>query len=387
MANSASDSSTALPFVLAEIQAADAVARAQLGRRAVEGVPAEVEHEHAVSHGENRLHVLLDDEHGDAPAVQRTDGIVHVGDEAGRERGRGLVEEEESRAHGERAGDGEDALLAAGEAARGLPPAGREERGARVELVHGRARLAGRAQRVAAEQEVLVHGHVAEAHDEWHVVLDDEERAAPAAELADGLGDLAADDRMYTGERLVEQEQGGLDHEVHRKLEQALLADGGTPPGRIDEPHEPEALEPGAGTSPPVAHAAAHGGDGEVLAHGQLAEESHRLERPPDAPSGDLVRRQVVDALTVVEHAPAVGPEQARDEIEDRGLAGAVGPDEADDTARLDLERAATAGAEAAEALLELGDGQPRRLGYFFSHAARRTGTNLPPPAEATESG
>src|SRR5216117_1472719 len=152
MANSASDSSTALPFVLAEIQAADAVARAQLGRRAVEGVPAEVEHEHAVSHGENRLHVLLDDEHGYAPAVQRTDGVVHVGDEAGRERGRGLVEEEESRAHGERAGDGEDALLAAGEAARGLPPAGREEREARVEIVHGRARLAGRAQRVAAER-------------------------------------------------------------------------------------------------------------------------------------------------------------------------------------------------------------------------------------------
>src|SRR3989442_3776188 len=127
MANSASDSSTALPFVLAEIQTADAVARAQLGRRAVEGVPAEVEHERAVSQGEKRLRVLHDDEHGDAPAVQRTDGVVHVGDEAGRERGRGLVEEEESRAHGERAGDGEDALLAAGEAARGLPPAGRRE--------------------------------------------------------------------------------------------------------------------------------------------------------------------------------------------------------------------------------------------------------------------
>src|SRR5437867_12723587 len=112
MANSASDSSTALPFVLAEIQAADAVARAQLGRRAVEGVPAEVEHEHAVSHCENRLHVLLDDEHGDAPAVQRTDGIVHGRDEAGRERTQRIIKDEESRANGAGSVDGAEALRA-----------------------------------------------------------------------------------------------------------------------------------------------------------------------------------------------------------------------------------------------------------------------------------
>ena len=51
-----------------------------------------------------------------------------------------------------------------------------------------------------------------------------------------------------------------------------------------------------------------------------------------------LVRRQPGDVGAFEEDRPAVRPKGAGDQVEQRGLAGAVRPDQADDLARFDLQ-------------------------------------------------
>src|SRR5436309_23973 len=100
MRNSRSDSSTtALSRVLAEIETPDAVRGAELGGGSVEGVLAQVEHEHAVRDGQDGLDVLLDDQECDALAVERHQRRVDRVDEPRGQRGRRLVEQQETRAH------------------------------------------------------------------------------------------------------------------------------------------------------------------------------------------------------------------------------------------------------------------------------------------------
>ena len=158
------------------------------------------------------------------------------------------------------------------------------------------------------------------------------------------------------------------------------------PAGASTSSREAHAREPLAGARLPAAQAPPHGGDGEVLADGQVAEDLHGLERAADAAARDLVGGEPVDALAVVEDGALVGPQEPGHQIEDRALAGAVGADEAHHGAGRDLERAGADGAEAAEPLAEAGEGELRRR-YFFSHAYGGTGTYLPPAAAATDSG
>ena len=70
---------------------------------------------------------------------------------------------------------------------------------------------------------------------------------------------------------------------------------------------------------------------------------------PGDAATGDLVRRHARDVLAV-EDQPARGRlVDARDQIEDRRLAGSVGTDDREDLTRLDREAHAVDGPETAE--------------------------------------
>src|SRR5262249_52399923 len=80
-----------------------------------------------------------------------------------------------------------------------------------------------------------------------------------------------------------------------------------------------------------------------------------------DAPPRDLVGLEPVDADAVEENGAAVGPEELRDEVEDRALARSVGADEADDARRRDLERAPADRAETPEGLREPRHREPGR--------------------------
>jgi hypothetical protein len=81
-------------------------------------------------------------------------------------------------------------------------------------------------------------------------------------------------------------------------------------------------------------------GVGDVLADGQVGEEGVLLEYEPHA----ALLRASIDApldvepdLAVERHATRVGPDQAGDHAQDRGLAGTRRADKGDDA--LDLER------------------------------------------------
>src|SRR5512132_2507868 len=96
----------------------------------------------------------------------------------------------------------------------------------------------------------VIHHHdlVAESHHERHVVLDDQQGTAPRAQIVQRVGDLAPDHGVHAREGLVEQQDLRVDYQVHRQLEQALLADRERARGRIDESCEAHAGEPLVGT-------------------------------------------------------------------------------------------------------------------------------------------
>src|SRR3546814_4310857 len=71
------------------------------------------------------------------------------------------------------------------------------------------------------------------------------------------------------------------------------------------------------------------GCDHEVLQHGQTVELVGDLEGAHQAAGEALVRRQQRDVLAEELDAPVIGPQRTGDEVEQRGLAGAVGADQA----------------------------------------------------------
>ena len=98
-----------------------------------------------------------------------------------------------------------------------------------------------------------------------------------------------------------------------------------------------------------------------VLPHGHRAKQRQVLEGAADAQRGDAVRRGRGERRAVevdLAFAAAVEPREA---VEQRGLAGAVGPDQADDLAAVHGERDLVQGRDAAEANRHVNDVQERR--------------------------
>src|SRR5581483_3703112 len=89
------------------------------------------------------------------------------------------------------------------------------------------------------------------------------------------------------------------------------------------------------------------------LLHGEAAEDRGFLRQIADAEPGALVHRQRRDIETVELDAPAVGRNQSSDDVEDRGLAGAVRPEQADRLAAADVEACALDHLAPAEGLLD----------------------------------
>ena len=108
----------------------------------------------------------------------------------------------------------------------------------------------------------------------------------------------------------------------------------------------------------PVQHAAQHArahahvaAEHEVVEHGQAAEQRDVLERARDAQRRNRARALAGDVAAFQGDAPAVGPVEAGDHVEQRGLAGAVGADDREDAALGDVDRHAIDRDDAAEAL------------------------------------
>ena len=89
----------------------------------------------------------------------------------------------------------------------------------------------------------------------------------------------------------------------------------------------------------------------QVFVDRQPLEQIGDLERARQPLMADRLRRHALDLAAVQRDGAAVGREQAGDQIEQRGLAGAVRPDQGVDFAGADLQARIGHGANAAEGL------------------------------------
>jgi uncharacterized protein involved in propanediol utilization len=112
---------------------------------------------------------------------------------------------------------------------------------------------------------------------------------------------------------------------------------------------------------------------------GQLGEDVGDLEAARQAQPVDLERLLAVDAVAVQQHLPAAGREAAADEVEQRGLAGAVGADHGDALALVHLQAAAADDLRLAEALAQVLEFEGGGHSVLRRAAPRRT----PPPRGA----
>src|SRR6185312_12057335 len=86
-----------------------------------------------------------------------------------------------------------------------------------------------------------------------------------------------------------------------------------------------------------------------VLLDGHVEEEPERLERAGDPAGGDLVRVEAEQAPALELDLARIRRVDARDQVEERRLAGAVRPDHAHDLALVDVEVEPVDHAQAAE--------------------------------------
>jgi hypothetical protein len=93
--------------------------------------------------------------------------------------------------------------------------------------------------------------------------------------------------------------------------------------------------------------------DQHVVEHRQLLEQGGLLEGAHQAERGDAAGAQARDVPPLEQHPPRRRRIEAADDVEGRGLAGAVRADQAADLARLDREREVVHRREAAEAPAE----------------------------------
>src|SRR4051812_18431956 len=238
---------------------------------------------------------------------------------------------------------------------------------------------------------VIEHDHVVgDLHHHRHVVLDEEDRDAVL--LANGqkqLVQLQAFARVEAGGRLVEAKQRWVRAHGARDLEPALGPIGQVA-GRVVGPVEkvdlvePIAclldrlqLRPGVAADPENAEEGEAGGDHQrvvlgdkqVLEHRHAGEQADVLEGasdlrlPGDAVAGEPLE-EVRRAVRVTQRDHALGRlVEAGDAVEDRGLAGAVRPDESGDVASPGLEGEVVHRDEAAEAHGQVLDREDRVAG------------------------
>src|SRR5882724_13329934 len=144
----------------AEMLADDLRLREQLLARATIYDDPAAQHEEVVAHRERQLEVLLDEEHRQPPRAGLENSRPDRAHHARRQTFRRLVQQQDLRPRGERAGDGEHLLLAAAQAGRQLTSAWHEIGEERERVPNGGG--AGAARRLGGPPHVLLHRERAE---------------------------------------------------------------------------------------------------------------------------------------------------------------------------------------------------------------------------------
>src|SRR6185503_10704332 len=219
---------------------------------------------------------------------------------------------------------------------------------------------------------VVEHHHaVADVHHQPHVVLDEQHRHAIVAHAADQLAERDALRRIHAGRGLVEREQLGLGGQRAGNFQTALVAvrqAAGRMVRFAADAHVVEQLQrpalnllflrQGALVAEDRAeHAGSRtrvAADHHVFERGKIHEQADVLEGAADAGGRDLVRLQAGETAVVEPEVTAIGRIDAGENIEQRGLAGTVGTDQAVDLALADGEGDIIQRLHAAEPLCNL---------------------------------
>src|SRR3989344_898813 len=209
--------------------------------------------------------------------------------------------------------------------------------------------------------------------DELHVVLDHHQRVR-AFERQKKLGGALGFFVGHAGHGLVEQQQLGVLHQQHADLEPLLLAvrkQAGRALGLVLEVDE---LQHGANAVELLAteleeHRGARTAVGlerelQVLEHAQVLEDGRLLKLAADADLGDLVLAlfQQVDGRAE-EGRATVRPGLAGDDVHHRGLARAIGADDAAHLAHGDVQAQLVERLETIEADLDVVEVEDRAVG------------------------
>ena len=172
-------------------------------------------------------------------------------------------------------------------------------------------------------------------------MVGNEDRDPVVTELDDDLLDRVDGDRIDAGERLVEKDDPRVGDEAAGDLEPPLLAAGERPGPRLADVLDRELFEEllAAIAALLASHSYQLHDRQQILLGGELAEDALLLgEIAHAAVAGALEHRPMGDLLVIEEDAPGVGDHHPAGHAETRRLAGAVGPEKADDLPLLDVE-------------------------------------------------
>src|SRR3954463_11765839 len=196
---------------------------------------------------------------------------------------------------------------------------------------------------------------VADAHHHVHVVLDEHDGTAGVADAAEAAREIGRLCLVEAGRRLVQENQRGLGDEGARYLEQPPMPvrqlarrDAGVAAQADELERAPRAGEDALLLGALCRRARERGedagmrsgvqADARVLERAHLSEELQILEGAADAGLRAPGRVPARDVGAAKAYRAARNGERAGDEVEQRGLAGAVRADQAVDRAALDAQ-------------------------------------------------
>ena len=185
---------------------------------------------------------------------------------------------------------------------------------------------------------------VRDAHDQRHVVLDQNDRDAEIGDAADQLAQRHLVGAHQAGGGLVEQQHARARRErardldqppvdmrqaVRRRRQRAVIAD------ERQQRFGDGAIRGARGAPERIAEPPAPQRDQHIVEHAHLAEQLRGLIGARDAGARDAPGRRAGELRVAEPDAARVGPIEAADHVEHGGLAGAVRPDHAGDASGL----------------------------------------------------
>jgi hypothetical protein len=185
-----------------------------------------------------------------------------------------------------------------------------------------------------------------------HVVGGEDDRLAQRAERANGRPRAPAGARVEAGGGLVEEQHLGVADQAEREVEAPLLPARERAHARVALVGELDQLQQLVHGARALVPAAVHL---EHLGHGELGLEPAGLQHDAEA----VAQRALAAGGVGAEHAhrAGVGQAVALEDLDRRGLARAVGAEEAEHLAGGDVEADAADGLRAVVGLVEVSDG------------------------------